>query len=462
MDFRNQRWNSRLLKGNLAERRPVNEVASNLFRPFNVSGTSPVIQMVDLTFTYVITVSMIVATAEFLTIFILKQARIFFQIRYLSISFLAADSLFRVVSIAISLTKILIANNVSDKNVLGLKLFMQFGNGITNCIVFSSIAIMSWDRVVALAWPLRYRVFVTKRKIMAVVLITWIGNGLVYSCLVVDYFLLTASKNMHGYLKAPRKSRTTTLSVRFDLNKEHTVLTILLTSYELLNVLGCCILTYQIRKILERRKARLSFFSGLQKTFRQTGLNNSFVSNDSNQSTSESRHPNRPAEESTEELNTSFENNCQLSTSNIFALQHSETKIDTKSPTAAKLFYIKQEVTSNDIYAIRKRSGLSAKTNSTYSNEDVVKTSKLAVTKVILTVAFLQFCFHLPYIVGHIARLNDGTKSSGTGILKIVSRILLQLGTVPSLYIFVLKLRECQAVFLKLFCFSCKKGANRA
>lgn len=55
---------------------------------------------IDVLLAYVGIVAALVATAEILTILILKRAKVFFQIRYFSVSFLLADTLFQCLSFA--------------------------------------------------------------------------------------------------------------------------------------------------------------------------------------------------------------------------------------------------------------------------------------------------------------------------------------------------------------------------
>lgn len=157
--------------------------------------------MIEVLFTYVATVSLLIAMTEILTILILKHAKVLFQIRYFSISFLLADILFQLVSFVHAM--LMLNFNDSDHRIV-IKLFRQFGKGITSCISISSVAILSWDRVISLAWPLKYRVFVNPTRVRYAIIANWLLNTLFYS-IAVGMFYRTCSSVSNNWCRLIRK-----------------------------------------------------------------------------------------------------------------------------------------------------------------------------------------------------------------------------------------------------------------
>lgn len=394
---------------------------------------------------YVSLVASMLVIAEIFIIFILGKVKLFFPIKYFSISFLSADTLFQLVSASYSLFRL----TKETHSVMTLKLFRQFAQGFTSCLSFSTVAILSCDRVIALAWPLHYRAYVTKRKILCVVGATWLGNAVIYFT-SIGVFLY---KSQDFGDKIFNKSQGRGFQVReLFADNEHTVLTFMLTSYDLCNIIACCILARQIRNHSKKRKERLKYIEKLKTNISSTGLKRTSLGENSsagNNSTLSKESVLYSADADAAQLANGKTNSVKKLTDVVILPKLSGSEETGYSQSKF------QNLTKTNL----PKSILKAENSKKQCNDESAKLNKLTVTKIILSVSFIQLCFHLPYIAGLISVLvgRQGTKEEWKTYLEIISRVLLQIGTLPSLYLYVLKLKECRSLIVSMICCCCSK-----
>lgn len=419
----------------------------------------------EVMFSYVAVAGILIAAAEVFTLIVLKKVKLPFPTKCFSMNFLVSDILFHSVALSYSLIK-----NSSDVDPVTIKLARQFTEGVATCLSFSAVTVMSCDRVVALMWPLHYKAFMNGRKVLVVIAAAWTFNFMSY--------LTSVGMFLHAYYEAGwnRRSAHTKgngirgvaelVPLREILAKtEHITLVCILTSNEVLNFTACCCLTYLIYSHMQRQKARRQFLDGVKQ--RESANCERHLSTLSDRTSSNPKE--RNASTSTVEECVDLSNDTNAGVDCTLGERIASESCYGNNDAMANNVPCRGRQRQTSVFSIEsnaiERNNRTGLDKSTHTNEPVnrdsrnrQKSSNIVVTKVILTVALIQFFFHLPYIVSNFLKLSSLylDKNALGAFLEMTSRCLLQIGTVPSLYLFILKLKKCRETIQQMLC-CCRK-----
>lgn len=359
------------------------------------------------------------AAAVLAAMIILKKAKISTAMKYLSLSFLFSDFLFHFVSALISSVKFL------DlwENAYASRYARQFCEGFLLCVSLSSVVVLSFDRVIALVWPLRRRTHFTTRKIWLVIICTWSMNLLVYSS-AVFWFLIDCPHLVGGRCDDILHPVKMSLAQR-----EHIILTSMLITLELMNVIANCILIRQIYLYIKKRQLLL------------VGRQGNRDSNAVTSTTSAAQNTTNDRKRPEDGLNKVPHNGSPAISGISFVSRPEPQRLSFPVPRLAPAI---QNPAAPEREAAFRRIQFKNTSNS------------IAAAKLIVAVALTQVCFKLPYIAMLQLRVftwKQGVEQFDTNLLQSVSRCLIQVSSVPALYLYVLKLRECRRVIRQLaFC----------
>lgn len=360
------------------------------------------------------------ATAVLAAMIILKKAKISKAMKYLSLSFLFSDFLFHFVSALVSSVKFL---DLSE-HAYASRYVRQFCEGFLLCVSLSSVVVLSFDRVIALVWPLRRRRHVTTRRIWLVIICTWSMNLLVYSSSVF-WFLIDCPHLVGG-----RCDNDILHPVKMSLaQREHIILTSMLITLELMNVIANCILIRQIYLYIKKRQLLL------------VGMQGNRDSNAVTSTTPAAPNTTNDGKDQKTGLNKAPYNGSPSVSGISFVSRPEPQRLSFPVPRLAT--EIQNPAAPEGEAAIRR---IQFKNTS----------NSIAAAKLIVAVALTQVCFKLPYIAMLQLRVftwKQGIEQFDTNLLQSASRGLIQISSVPALYLYVLKLRECRRVIRQLaFC----------
>lgn len=117
---------------------------------YNRIGLREMVDRLVIGFYYDCVVGTFIAIIEVLVIVVLSKTRIIHNVKYFSLSFLTSDVLFHVVSAIASGIKFLPLND----ELFALKYVRLFVQEAMLCISSSSVVDMTFDRVIAVRWPM--------------------------------------------------------------------------------------------------------------------------------------------------------------------------------------------------------------------------------------------------------------------------------------------------------------------
>lgn len=397
---------------------------------YNRTGLRETVDRLDIGFYYDCVVGTVIAVIEALVIVVLSKTRIIHNVKYFSLSFLTSDALFHLVSAIASGIKFLPLND--ERFVLKyVRLFVQEA---MLCISASSVVIMTLDRVIAVRWPMRYRVQRSTGKIVTAIVCTWMVNLLLYLSFIIWFALECSHLAQTACKLGPMKMSLS--------EKAHMLLTVMLTSWEVLNIIASCALLYLIQHYARTRNHTL--FQTTKRSHVEKMVPDGSTMGNSR----------KPMEAMVSPKKTGQVNFSQKRSHPVLILYN---HMRTRTSSLTNGVNISDKAQANQV----KTKSSPLKTDSDYSDKTHypsqglpgVSKGTIRAAKVVLTVALTQLAFQLPYITRlqfKLFNIDRWVTQRDASVLETVSRGLLQLSTIPALHLYVFKLRGCREVIKKL------------
>lgn len=375
----------------------------------------------DFTNYYVFAIGITLASLEILMVLVLKRCRRTpASVKLVSINMLTADIFNHLLSSFLKITEL----NAGPEYSLFVKIANEFSTGIAWCISLASLAILILDRVITMSYPLHYKSLVTKKRVYVLIFVTDMINVLVYLSAIV-WFMIDCH-DLSSLVCVENGSKNSLKS--FVVRREFTVQTIMLVIYEIANMILCIVLVHKINFRLSESHLQ---FDGVK------------------ENTSATSSPMPQNDELLERHNIK----TQLKNEKVLDVQPIHVHVQ-----AAQDREMDQPSSGNN--ANEKK--IPEKNGDTKRHEFPATGAqkKRSVAKVILSVATIQLLLHLPFAVDSVVLIfEDPTKAMHwRQYLDLVCTLLVHLKSLPSIYLYIWKLRECQEIVKKMCCI---RGQNR-